>query len=213
MEWASLRLWVDDEEKRIHSCLIQALRRLIASNSVDPEDGELTVSGKLRRHLYKAKKELKLAWTLHYEASAFLEEDSSHPFGHPDIRFSLNTPHHDQYDYDVECKLVRIKRQGKSWDYCQHYVTDGVWRFHDGKYAQSQPVTGSMIGYVQEGDLTDLLNLVNQTNSKHGLAEIQLNGPFCPEDVTQLTQVLEYAIGDLSLTHLWADVRQSELAI
>lgn len=213
MEWASLRLWIDDEEKRIHSCLIQALRQLIASNSVDPEDGELKVSGKLRRHLYKAKKELKLAWTLQCEASTFPEEASPQPFGHPDICFSLNTPQHDQYDYDVECKLVRIKREGKSWDYCQHYVTDGVWRFYDGKYAQSQPLAGAMIGYVQEGDLAELLNLVNQTNHKNGLAEIQPNDSFCPADVTQLIQVLEHTSGDLSLTHLWADVRQSELFI
>ena len=51
MEWASLRLWIDGEEKRIHNCLIQALRQLIASRSVSPEDVELTVSGKLRPHL------------------------------------------------------------------------------------------------------------------------------------------------------------------
>lgn len=207
MQWASLRLWVDDEEKRIHSCLIQALRQLIASKAVNREDDELTVSGKLRRHLYRAKKELKLAWTLQCEASSFPDEDSPKPFGHPDIRFSLNTPQHDQYDYDVECKLVRVKRQAKSWDYCQHYVTDGVWRFHDGKYAQSQPTAGAMIGYVQEGELADLLDLINQTNDKNNLAEIQLNGSFCPKDVTQLTQILDHITGNLELAHLWADVR------
>lgn len=207
MEWASLRLWIDDEEKRVHSCLIQALRQLIASNVVAPEDDELTISGKLRRHLYKAKKDLKLAWTLQCEASAFPEEDSAKPFGHPDIRFSLNTPYHDQYDYDVECKLVRVKRAGKSWDYCQNYVIHGVWRFHDGKYAQSHPVAGAMIGYVQEGDLSDLLNLVNQTNHENGLAEIGLKDSFCVADVTLLRQVLAHTSGDLALTHLWADVR------
>lgn len=207
MEWASLRLWVDDEEKRIHDCLTQALRQLIASGAVKQEDDELSVSGKLRGHLYRAKKELKLAWTLHCEASSFPAEDSPKPFGHPDIRFSLNTPYHDQYDYDVECKLVRTKRLGKSWDYCQHYITDGVWRFHDGKYAQSQPVAGAMIGYVQEGDMADLLDRINQTNDKNGLAGIYLNDSYRPQDITKLIQILKHTSGKLLLTHLWADVR------
>jgi hypothetical protein len=129
MTWASLKLWTEDEEKRIHNCIEEALRLLISSQCIGSCDNELVVSGKLRPLLYRFKKELKLAWTLHPEASSFLEEDAPKPIGHPDFRFSHDTPNGEQYDYDIECKLVRIKREGKSWDYCEPYVIDGVHRF------------------------------------------------------------------------------------
>ncbi len=59
--------------------------------------------------------------------------------GHPDFRFSNNTPEYDQYDYDIECKLVRVKRKGKSHDYCKYYVTNGIQRFQQRIYVQSEP--------------------------------------------------------------------------
>lgn len=207
MDWASLQLWAEDEEKRIHACLVQALQQLVVSQSVEPEDGELKISGRLRPYLYRTKKNLKLIWTLHCEASSFEEADSEKPYGHPDIRFSCNAPDDDQYDYDVECKLVRTKRDGKTWDYCQHYVTDGVKRFEDGKYAQSLPPMGAMIGYVQEGEFSALLNLVNKANNDNRLAAIELHNTFVDKGVTHLSQGLEKTSGTLYLVHLWADLR------
>lgn len=207
MDWASLQLWAEDEEKRIHTCLVQALRELIVSQLVGPDDDELAISGKLRPYLYRAKKRFKLAWTLQPEASSFAEEDSEKPFGHPDIRFSCNTTDFDQYDYDVECKLVRVKRVGRSWDYCLNYVTKGIMRFQDGRYAQSKPPMGAMIGYIQEGDCSLLLNLVNAANSSNGLEEIRLQDSFSETDITQLLQELSRTTNNLSLIHLWADFR------
>ena len=207
MDWASLQLWAEDEEKRMHTCLVEALQQLIASQSIQPEDGELKISGKLRPYLYQTKKNLKLAWTLHCEASSFEHEDSEKPYGHPDIRFSSNTPDDNQYDYDVECKLVRIKREGKRWDYCQHYIIDGVKRFQEGKYAQSTPPIGAMIGYVQEGELTFLLGLINDESRKNNFDEIILNDSFSVQNVTLLTQQMQRSTDVYALTHLWADLR------
>jgi len=48
MSWESLRLWADDEEKRIHECIIRSLRQLISNNIVKPIDNELMISGQLR---------------------------------------------------------------------------------------------------------------------------------------------------------------------
>jgi hypothetical protein len=87
---------------------------------------------------------------LHPETASFSEENAPKPFGYPDIRFSRNTPDFDQYDYDVECKLVRIKRQGKNHDYCKYYVTDGVSRFQDGIYAQSIPPMGTILAMYKK---------------------------------------------------------------
>jgi hypothetical protein len=207
MDWASLQLWAEDEEKRIHTCLVEALQQLVVSQSVRPENGELKISGKLRPYLYRTKKKLKLAWTLHCEASSFENEESEKPYGHPDIRFSSNTPGDDQYDYDVECKLVRVKRQGKDHDYCKYYVTNGVKRFQDGIYAQSLPSMGAMIGYVQEGEFTFLLGLVNDESRKNNFDEIILSDSFSEQAVTVLTQQLRRSANMCTLTHLWADLR------
>lgn len=206
MDWASLQLWADDEEKRIHVCLIEALQQLVASQSVTPNDDELKVSGRLRPHLYRVKKRLKLAWTLHPEAASFADKDSPKPIGHPDVRFSCNTPDFEQYDYDIECKLVRVKRQDKNHDYCKYYVTDGVKRFQDNIYAQSVPSMGAMIGYLQEGEFLVLLEAVNSACRDNDLEEIQLQNTFSEKDVTNLIQKLERSTGSFSLPHFWADV-------
>jgi hypothetical protein len=207
MTWASLKLWAEDEEKRIHKCVLEALCLLIHSQSVSSSDGELTISGKLRPFLYCVKKDRKLVWTLHPESSSFLEEDDPKPIGHPDFRFSHNTPEYEQYNYDIECKLVRVKRKGKGWDYCEHYVTDGIQRFRDRKYAQSSPPMGAMIGYIQEGDILLLLDLVNDKINDQGLNEIKLGAAAENRGVSHLTQHLQREMGDFVLSHMWADLR------
>ncbi len=207
MTWALLALWAEGEEERIHKCIKEALRRLIHSQKVHSYDDELTVSGKLRKFLYRVRKEMRLSWTLQPEASSFQSIDAPKPFGHPDFRFSANTPEDEQYDYDIECKLVRVKRKGKSWDYCEHYVIDGVQRFQNRKYVQSQPPMGTMIGYVQEGCIILLLNSVNGKNREQGLENISSNNAIKNEDVTHLSQKLQRDTEDFVLYHLWADLR------
>ncbi len=207
MTWASLKLWAEHEEKRIHECVVEALRRLIHSQCVSSSDGELLISGKLRPFLYRVRKEMKLSWMLQPEASSFQEIDDPKPFGHPDFRFSGNTPKYEQYDYDIECKLVRVKRKGKCWDYCEHYVTDGVQRFRDRKYVQFSPPMGAMIGYIQEGDILFLLDLVNDKAKDQGINEIRLNGAVQNGDVSHLTQYLQRDTDDFILFHMWADLR------
>ncbi len=205
MTWQSTGLWAD-EEKRIHWCITEALNRLIASRSVSSDDDELVVSGRLRPTLYRVRKEQRLDWTLHSEASSFKSPDAPKPIGHPDFRFSRIDTEYDQYNYDIECKLVRIKRS-----YCKYYVTDGVQRYREGKYAQSFPIMGAMIGYVQEGDWLLLLNAVNQIAVGQGLKAIELQGEIKNGSVTHLIQQLHRdQVGDFVLAHLWADFRVCE---
>lgn len=207
MSWESLQLWADDEEKRIHECIIRSLRQLISNNIVQSTDDELVISGKLRPIMRRFRHSLKIIWTLHSEASCFLNEDDRKPIGHPDFRFSGNTPNTEQYDYDVECKLVRVKRLGKAWDYCEHYVTDGVQRFQEGKYAQSMPPMGTMIGYLQEGDEALLIQFVNLAATNARLGPISFIDKFVHKDVSRLSQLLQRSNEDLNLYHLWADLR------
>ena len=144
---------------------------------------------------------------MHSEASCFLNEDDPKPIGHPDFRFSGNALNEEQYDYDIECKLVRIKRLGKDWDYCEHYVKDGVQRFQDGKYAQLVPAMGTMIGYLQEGDEALLVQFVNVAAKNSNLGPINFTDKFAYKDVSLLSQFLQRPDGSLNLHHLWADLR------
>lgn len=209
MSWDELDLWAD-EEQRLHTCMIEALRRLI-NQRLPTTAGELTLSAKLRPLLIKVKKEMKLAWTLHPEASSFSQdtEDAPKPIGHPDFRFSQNTPTYDQYDYDydIECKLVRVKRQGKSHNYCEYYVIDGIKRFQDCTYAQSLPPMGTMIGYLQEGDTLSLLTLINHEVKSQCWDEIVTSDTTCGTDVLRLAQNLKRTDASFVLHHLWADLR------
>ncbi|MBN2004429.1 MAG: hypothetical protein JXA21_13825 [Anaerolineae bacterium] len=207
MTWAALKLWAEDEEPRIQNCIVAALRKLIASHCVDINDGELVISGKLRPHLYKAKKEMRLVWQIMPETSVFASEDTPKPVGHPDFCFIANTPAYEQYEYHVECKLVRIKRRDKSHDYCKYYVTDGIQRFKEGIYAQSEPPMGTIIGYVQEGNILSLLQAVNNEVETQHLREIVLNGGVHEKDVSLLHQLLNRSSVEFKLLHLWVDLR------
>ncbi len=206
MSWESLNLWAD-EERKIHECLIEALKRLIDLRVISGDHKEKFISGKLRPLLRQVKKSKKLTWTLNPEASSFAQEDDAEPSGHPDIRFSQVDSNYDDYHYDVECKLVRLKRGDKDTDYCYNYVKHGVLRYQTGVYAQSWPPMGAMLGYVQEGELTVLLNLVNDKARNQSLKEIKPNGTLISNSVTHLTQPLQRTKDSFTLTHLWADLR------
>ena len=211
MTWATLKLWAEDEEPRIQRCIVAALQRLIESQCVDTNDGELVISGKLRKHLYKAEKEMRLAMRLNWysmpETSVFAGEDTPKPIGHPDFCFVTHTPDYERYEYHVECKLVRVKRQGRSHDYCKYYVTDGICRFQDGVYAQTEPPMGTIIGYVQEGDILSLLHTINGEVKAQRLNEINLSSSVNEKDVTFLHQFLKRSLTEFKLSHLWADLR------
>jgi hypothetical protein len=203
---SSLNLW-QDEEKRILQCLVDALEELIHSNNVSINDDELNVSGKFRPILRKHRKSHGLNWILQFEASVFKGEEDPRPFGHPDIQFSRLDADGEQWDYDVECKLIRILRPSKNWSYSEHYVIDGVNRFHSLKYCV-KVFSGAMIGYVQEGDLSALLMEVNEFNKTEGLYSLQKQGVWQLGGITRFTQVLNRkSPKDFSLIHLWADLR------
>jgi hypothetical protein len=202
IRWTSLHLWAEEEE-RIHDCLTEALQELIAKLTVKHTDDEKTITGSLRPILRAVCKRKKLYWSVHFEASCFDEDTDANPSGHPDIQFSRLDKDNNQYDYDVECKLVRVKRPGKNWNYCVHYVRNGVKRYQSGKYAQSNPPMGTMLGYVQEGDSSFLLDAINIEATKQGLNVIQLNGALPVGKITKLAQKLKR--NTLTLYHLWAD--------
>jgi len=209
MTWADLQLWVSQEERRIYDCVLESLRRLIQSKTVKSSDQEDVVSGKLRKIMYKVKKEMRLSWQMQPQATCFIDEESSKVCGHPDFRFSGSTPEYDQYEYDIECKLVRVRRKGKSHDYCNYYVVGGMQRYRDRIYAQSRPPMGMIIGYVQEGDILELYDNIDDITNKQGYHRIISRQLIQPGDVSRLSQNMQQASDLFLLHHLWVDLRVS----
>jgi len=208
MTWVSLNLWAD-EEKRILTCLTEALQQLIVKRIVNSTDEEKTITGKLRPILRNIRKLKGLAWTLQFEVSSFEQDDDSEPIARPDMRFTFNDPQYNQYDYDVECKLVRVNRPDANTDYCYNYVRKGVLRYQFGRYAQSSPPMGTMLGYIQEGKLLSLFETINEKARYQKLDAIKINGTFKESGVSYLTQHLQRSADAFVLSHLWADFRQS----
>lgn len=207
MSLISLNLWAD-EERRIQQCLSESLQRLISERKVSATDEEKVVTGKLRPILKRTCKQMRLDWHLQSEASSFEREDDPDPFAHPDVRFTRLDVEYDLYEYDVECKLVRIKRSNANTDYCYHYVKEGVLRYQSRKYAQSSPPMGTMLGYIQEGELRTLLELINGKARYQRLNELRLNGAAVDSGVSHLIQDLQRDTGEgFTLHHLWADLR------
>jgi len=152
-------------------------------------------------------KRRKLSWSVHFEASSFDNDTDPNPSGHPDIQLARLDKDNNQYNYDIECKLVRVKRYKKTLDYCVHYVKDGVMRYQSGKYAQSKPPMGTMLGYVQEGNFILLLDSVNEQTKKQGISIIQVHRKIIIKAVTKLSQKLKKHNDQFILYHLWADFR------
>lgn len=207
MKWEDLKLWTHGEEKAIQEWVTESLEQLIDSKKVGVNDGELTISGKLYPIMCEVKKKRKLIWTLHREASSFDNLEDAEPFGHPDFRLSTHTVDLAQYDYDIECKLVRVKRPGKKWDYCKHYVTDGIIRYHNSKYGRSLPAMGTMIGYFQEGEINALHAEINSTCIIKCSTGMLIKGIINQGGLTKMVQSIVRPTDNFTLNHLWADLR------
>ncbi len=212
MSFKELKLWAESEEAKIHCCLEESLQQLINEKQISLNYGELVISTKLRKILYQVIKRIRFVWTLQPEASTFPSENAIKPDGYLDFRFLGYTPEHDPYNYDIECKLVRVKRTGKTHDYCEYYVTGGINKFQDGMYAQSRPPMpsmGTMIGYVQEGEISILFDTINDIAKQNALTPLVLKDSIKPKGVTYLFQDIQRSSDNFILSHLWADLRVS----
>lgn len=200
--WASLGLW-HDEEKEIHKCLQAALKLLISKKVIASTDEENTVTEHLYKHIQKTSKKYVAGsgWTVHAQAT------SCGPLVHPDLRFSRRDKKQNQYDYDVECKLLRAKKLNPSTDYCYEYVVEGIKRYESGYYARNRPVMGTMLGYVQDGVVKDLINTVNDKVNYQGLNKLQMKGRIRKGSITTFDQEISRNTEIFTLFHFWADFR------
>ncbi len=77
--------------------------------------------------------------------------------------------HRDSRNRQIQVYLTEFLYPELTLDYCSHYVKHGILRYQSGKYAQSNPPLGTMLGYVQEGEINSLLQAVNVNAKQQGL--------------------------------------------
>jgi len=78
-----------------------------------------------------------------------------------DIRLSPSWMDYSQIYFAWECKRVGDKRVDENYAaLIPEYVTEGILRFIDGKYAAGLNDAG-MLGYVLDGDVTNIVNDIN----------------------------------------------------
>ena len=207
MNFIGLGLW-EDEELRIHECLKVAIKELIQKGVVKAEDNERKVCALLRPVIVKYSKQLELDWTFHSEANIFKKLTDPEPYARTDFQFSRRDQDWTQFDYHVECKLVRVKRKGSTHDYCSYYVEQGILdRYYYLKYC-SDLVSGTMIGFLQEGKPNDLLSAINDEVQKAGLQTIAPPKNWIKKDISLLEHsFVRHNKLSFHLWHIWADFR------
>jgi hypothetical protein len=78
--------------------------------------------------------------------------------GRMDITFCPLVPREDIY-FSLECKRLRVMKDGKLRPYATEYVVHGIMRFVRGQYA-SMVRNGGMLGYVMDANLKTAMQQV-----------------------------------------------------
>lgn len=108
--------------------------------------------------------------------------------------------------YSIECKRLAPGRL------CSEYVANGIMRYATSRYARDKRAAG-MAAYIIDDDAASLVSKVNE----HVVSTVQLGtdsrlvdrGPLAGLATVYASQHKRGAeLPDISLTHLWFDVRQ-----
>ncbi len=114
-----------------------------------------------------------------------------------------------QREYIIECK--RLGRPMASRIFTSEYVMNGIKRFVAKSHGYAKGCSsGTMVGYIQNMELQDILKEVNATSSLIPLPPLVLIDNWNIKGVSQLEQFLERLEIEPSqfyLKHLWADFR------
>jgi len=112
----------------------------------------------LYRRLCQNRNSCKLPFQIHIQMVELNQEDSEEQ-GRMDIAFLPLVPREDIY-FCLECKRLNVVSNDKVRPYTSEYITHGMLRFIDGKYA-SQVRHGGMLGYVLDGNVEQAIQNVD----------------------------------------------------
>ena len=88
----------------------------------------------------------------HYEPFGYTAEGTAYSKGQVDVAVLLDQDRERYLAY--ECKRLNVVQGGKKYSLATEYVTEGVARFVNEKYAENLPI-GCMLGYVLNGNVYD----------------------------------------------------------
>src|ERR1035437_6832219 len=130
---------------------------------IGPIDNEVTITERFLMPLRRNKRDLPFRISLE---TAVSDEDTGHPLGRVDIEFAPCWSANEDVYFAIECKCLRIPRQGKVRSNADRYVgTDGMIRFVSGKYSKGHPAA-AMAGYVMDGDCASAIASVGEAIRK-----------------------------------------------
>ncbi len=151
------------------------------------------------------------------DSSAAIRDDMR-----PDFQWELKneqarTREEYQRFYAMECKRLGAP-SSPSWVLNKQYVTDGIKRFTRREYSYGSPrsnPSASMIGYIQNMKLENILLEVNYYCAINRIAIIRLSEQGWQSDLTFLHHLVsrpEIHPLVLHLQHLWLDLRSIPIA-
>lgn len=208
------------QESKLLLILSEALRCLITKNShanSKEDDINYELFQEIRKQVFLLKFPFSIIFDSPNQPRLDEERDRNREKKRPDIQFlwtnkQANTPAEYHREYVVECKRLRNPLNGRRFN--EKYVTEGVMRFisSDHGYAKGS-LSGTMIGYVQNMPLQEIVNDVNVALAKNTCSALSTVSLVERGVSAHRHNVNRPAAANLELNHLWADMRPTVSAI
>ena len=138
-------------DTRILQCIVDVWPKCLAILPNQPYEDTITLN--LINVLLKDPKSRRLFYWIefHFEPSGYTSDGVAYSKGIIDMTVILDRDREKYLAY--ECKRLNVVWNGKKNTQATPYVTDGVIRFVEERYAENLPV-GCMLGYVLDGDVS-----------------------------------------------------------
>ena len=138
-------------DTRILQCVVDIWPKCLAILPNQPYEDTITLN--LIDILLKDPKSRHLFYWIefHFEPLGYTSDGAAYSKGIIDMAVILDRDREKYLAY--ECKRLNVVRNGKKNTQATLYVTDGIIRFVEERYAENLPV-GCMLGYVLDGDVS-----------------------------------------------------------
>lgn len=132
----------------------------------------------------------------------------------PDIQWvhddeSASDDRHREKSFVIECKRLG-QTTASRWNLNEQYVVSGVHRFRSEEWKYGLHMSeGMMIGFVQDMDLPQILNVVNSHLTSASLPHLIHASPLSAAGVSHLRHDFErlFPLSPFTLHHHWIDIR------
>lgn len=126
-----------------------------------PSKFEDRITNKFCAHLRNNKDRSKHFFSI--EPQSYTLDDEGEVLGKIDLKFSMG--YEEKVYFSFECKRLRVHFPSGFDTLASKYVTEGMYRYFNGQYAQGLD-KGGMLGYVMDGDVTNAIEDVRKSIEK-----------------------------------------------